>query len=238
MKRPAIPPITESSDESRAAVLAAIAGHELNNIAVPLECFTEAVSQIHAIREPADQAVLDEISIAIGRIKLLASELQSLGESSSLPVRELIGDCMSLAVGATASDAWKIDWRCSATVAVNVDRPHAQHAIQALARIAARVDSRPSALPDLIVSQELPSDAPCAACGATLARGQRTLRVQAYSSRAVDRAALRDPFTSASAGRAGRRLTLAVLAHCAHKAGGHVLLDDSGNALSVAFPIA
>jgi hypothetical protein len=89
---------------------------------------------------------------------------------------------------------------------------------------------------DLTVSHLLNAPVSCVTCETKLVRKAKYLQVQACSARSVGRAALRDPFGPATVSRGTRRRTLTILVHCAHCAGGHVLLDESAALLSVTFP--
>jgi signal transduction histidine kinase len=141
---------SERAAERRgSAALAAVIGHELNNVAVPLEGFAELALQAMTAAEPARQS-MDEIRIAIGRIKALAAELEMLGESHSAPERIGIGGCMP---DAASSESWEITWLCAASTLVSADALHAQHAILALARLAGPSGGTPSP-PQLTVSHE------------------------------------------------------------------------------------
>jgi hypothetical protein len=227
------------SAEHATSALAAVLGHELNNIAVPLAGFAELA--LHAGPGESSAPVLDEIKIAVSRIKSLASDLESLGETGSRPMPIAIGECMPDESG-TDPSLPGVDWRCSASIMVVVDPVHARHALQALAGVTGGSRAQFASLPGLRITQEVPGAvAPgasrCAACGATQPRRDHVV-VQAFSSRAVPAEALRDPFGAVRVGRAGHRLGLAVLVHSTHCAGGHIFLDESAGSLSLAFPIA
>jgi hypothetical protein len=216
--------------------LAGIVGHELNNIAVPLEGFAELALQNVRASESVGP-ILDEIKIAVARIKSLASELESLGDTGSRVGPVAIGDCMPNESGADPVET-EIDWRCSASTVVAADPVHARRGLQALISITGRTGSHSASPAALSVAQEAPgARARCAACGAAPPRKDHVV-VQAFSSRAVSGEALREPFGSARAGRASRRLALAVFVHSAHRAGGHIFLDEDAGSLSVAFPTA
>jgi hypothetical protein len=233
MKRLSSVPRSPPSEKLTGSAFAALIGHELNNIAVPLHGFTELAMQSTAANAPARQS-LDEMQIAIGRIRALASDLECLGESSALAARVAIGDCMPDAAGGSRPEAYTLDWRCPRATMIAVDRRHAQRAIRALASIATRLDARFASLPQLTASQQAHPRGHCAACGAALAGKDANVRVETYSAYALSREQICDPF--GAPGRGARRLTLAVLVHCAHHAGGHVVLDERSGRLSVAFP--
>jgi signal transduction histidine kinase len=228
-------PRTDGLEDTKLGALAAAVGHELGNIAVPLGGFTELAFQNIAADDPARQN-LDEIRIAIDRIKSLTWELQSLGEFEAIRTRLLVGECMPTEADGAHPKSWRIDWLCSEHTAVILDRLHAERAIHALARIAA--PGVPQMAPDVLlrVSQGVPRAARCGACGAALARNSEVL-IQVTPSRPVGSDALRDPLGCGAAGR-GLRLALAVLVHCAHRAGGHVLLESASGSLALAFPAA
>jgi len=215
--------------------LAGVIAHELNNIAVPLEGFAElAIQNAEASESVGD--LLEEIKIASARIKSLASDLESLGEMTSLVEPVAIGDCMPREAAADQPELPRIDWRCSASTLVAVDGGHARRALQALTAITARTGSPSESLPGWNVGQAPTSTARCAACGGAQARKNHVL-VQGFSSRMVPGEMLRDPF-GPRAERATRRLALAVLVHSTHRAGGHIILDASAGSVSLALPLA
>ncbi len=220
---------------------AALVGHELNNIAVPLEGYAELVTESAVGPESLGHS-LEEMRTAIERIKALAADLESLAEPSSPPLPVAIGACMpaadvAVAAGAVPGGAPDIDWQCSASIAVAVDRTHAQRAIGSLAILASPSGGPPSS-PKWEVWLGSAAPARCAACHAAARRRDRSVLVQAFSARPLAGDALRDPFGSARAGRLSRRLTLAVMVHSAHGAGGHVFLDESTGSVRLAFPVA
>jgi hypothetical protein len=224
------------SAERAAGALAAVVGHELNNIAVPLEGFAYLALQAAGANESVGP-ILDEIKIAVARLKSLAADLESLGDEGSRPRSVAIGDCLPDDGGADASLPG-IDWRCDPSTPVAVDPLHAARALQALAGITGGPSTQFARLPGWRITQDAPGGARCAACGASPPPRKGQVVVQAFSSRALPAEALRDPFGAARPGRASRRLGLAVLVHSTHRAGGHIYLDESGGSLSVAFPIA
>jgi hypothetical protein len=231
--KPRIPGDRIKSADHAANALAAVVGHELNNIAVPLEGFAYLALQTAGANEPVGP-ILDEIKIAVARLKSLASDLESLGDQGSPPKSVAIEDCLTAETG---EDPWVpgIDWRCDASTRIVVDPLHARHALQALAGIAGGAASQFARLPAWHIGLDAPGAARCAACGAAPPRPGQVV-VQAFTSRALPREALRDPFAAARPGRASRRLALAVLVHSTHCAGGHIYLDESAGSLSVAFP--
>jgi hypothetical protein len=213
-----------------------VIGHELNNVAVPLEGFAELALQNPAASESVGH-MLDEIKIAIARIKSLAADLETLGHAGSSPSPVAIGDCLPEEAGSDRPRVPEIDWRCSPATLVVVDGAHAKRALQALAGIAGRTGTQIPSLPGWSVARQAAVSAACAACGRTLPRKEH-VRVQAFSSRAVPGEALKDPFGWPRVGRALRRLGLAVLVHSTHHAGGHIILDPGAGSVSLAFPLA
>jgi hypothetical protein len=225
------PPPSESATSALAGVIA----HELNNIAVPLTGFAELAGQNAGANESLGNS-LEEIKIASARIKSLASDLESLGEMTSLVEPVAIGDCMPGEAAVDQPELPRIDWRCSPATLVAVDRAHARRAIQALAAVIGRTGAPSESLPGWNVGQAPPSTARCAACGGAQARKDHLL-VQGFSSRVVPGEMLRDPF-GPRAERATRRLALAVLVHSTHRAGGHIILDPAAGSISLALPLA
>jgi hypothetical protein len=216
--------------------LAAILGHELNNITVPLDGFTELAVRGMAADEGAGLG-FNELQIAIERIKSLASELEILGETESHLNPVAIGDCMPPNAGGDAHGAVAIEWRCSAAVMVRADRLQTRGAVQALMRLAQPTES-PFDGASLIVSQRVPPALRCVACGRVVAQGGRSVLVEIHSARAILAGALRQPFGRSRLMRSGQRLTLAALVHSAHCAGGHILLDEPSTRLSLVMAAA
>lgn len=231
--RPGRPRQSRRADDAGAGALSAIVGHELNNIAVPLEGFTDLAMQSAPGNLPVREC-LEEARIAIARISALAYELESLGETVSDPSSVEIGQCMP--EPADLTEAWTIEWRCRSATAVAVDRLQAQRAIRALINLATGTVSRSRGEPVLTVSQDSHPGERCVCCGASVAGRSRHLFAQVGDSRPVLRNVVRNPFGARGAGRSIRPLTLAVLVHCAHCAGGHLLRDKSSGSLSLALP--
>jgi hypothetical protein len=212
-----------------------VIAHELNNIAVPLQGFAELAGQ-NAVASRALGNSLEEIKIAGERLRSLASDLESLGEMTSLVEPVAIGDCVPREAAADQLERPRIDWRCSPATLVAVDRAHARRALQALSAVVGRTGSPSESLPGWNVGQAPASTARCAACGGAQARKDHLL-VQGFSSHGVPGEMLRDPFGPRSE-RATRRLALAVLVHSTHRAGGHIILDPGAGAVSLALPLA
>ncbi len=217
------------------AVLSLIA-HELNNIAVPLGGFSE-----HALQHiPGDGVVrecIQEFQMGIGRIRALASDLESLGDAD--PAFEVIAlaDCIGRVIPAMQCVVPPIEWSCPQELRVRVDPLDAQRAITALIRIAVANDStlHPGAL---TITQKASRMRNCAVCGANLRRGSAWVFLRTSGIRRFDPDALRDPFGSYGGGRISYRLALAVLDRCAHRAGGHVSLDQRADLLTLVLPVA
>jgi len=224
-----------SSSDSRdreASALAALLGHELNNIAVPLDGFTELAVQGTAADAPVRHSLI-EVQIAIERIKSLAAELEILGETESRTDSVAIADCMPPLAVASAPATLTIEWRCTAATLVRADSLHLRSAIQALLCLAQRTSSAFEGPTSLMVSQRVPPAQRCTACGAAVASGADSVLIEVHATRAMLAAALRAPFANSRAMRLGSRLTLGVLVHSVHCAGGHILLDEPSALLSV-----
>jgi len=222
--------------EFDAADLSAVVVHELNNIGVPLRGFVDLATE-NAPESELMRSYLDELRIGVARIAALASDLESLAQGSSPLARCAIGDCMPTAQEVNCNDTWEVNWQCSASTAVKVDSFHAGRAIQSLARAAqgAATQDGPTVL---MVTKETLQSASCAACGTAISpKGKRVL-VTAHGTRLATARALRNPLESQSAGRAIRKLGLAILVHSAHHGGGHILVDESASSLSIAFMAA
>jgi hypothetical protein len=212
-------------------------GHELNNIAVPLEGYAELAGESAVGTESARNSI-EEMRAAIARIKALAADLESLGEPSAPPMPVAIGDCMPEDLGAVPPETPQIDWRCSASTAVAVDRGHARRAIRSLGILAARTRAQSISVPTWEVLLGSAAPARCASCGAAARRKDRYVLVRTHTDRPVSTDALRAPFGPARAGRLSRRLTLAVMVYSAHCANGHIFLDEDKGSVSLAFPPA
>jgi signal transduction histidine kinase len=217
-------------EDRRLGLLSGIIGHELNNIAGALQGFGEIALHRAGDNGPVKE-YLGEVRIAIGRISALAHDLESLGESESISARVPLVDCMN--------PAWNIDWQCGPQTPVDVDPLHAKRAVEALAQIAR--GKRGDSPVQLRVTDHLHAAARCVTCGMTLAQKVRTggwALVQVQTDvRIVNREALCDPFAQSPTGRMLLRLSLslAALVHCAHCAGGHILIEETGRLLSLAF---
>ncbi len=215
--------------------MAAVIGHELNNIAVPLAGYAELVRHSAGTSESVGP-ILDEITLAIARITSLASGLESLGEKSSRPMRVAIGACIPEPGGADPAVP-RIDWQCSPSTLVLVDAEHARRALQALAATTGQNGTAVASLPGWSIAQEARGAAPCAVCGVRTPHRDQVM-VRGFSSHLLPLEALRDPFGSGRVGRASRRLGLAVLVHSTHCAGGHIFRDAGAGSLRLSFPLA
>jgi signal transduction histidine kinase len=215
------------------ADLSAILAHELNNIGVPLLGFVDLAAE-NAPESELMRSYLDELRLGVARIAGLASDLESLAQVSSHPVCCAIGDCMPNTEEGNRDGTWAVNWQCSASTMVKVDAFHARHAIQSLGR-AAQSAATPDAPAVLVVSTETPQSASCAACGIAISPRKRHVLVTVYGPRLATARGLRNPLGPQSAGRAIRKLGLAVFVHSAHRAGGHVLSDESAASLGVVF---
>ncbi len=215
-------------------VLSGIVGHELSNIAVPLQSYSDLALESIGDGDPVRE-YLDEMRIAVGRIKALAHELGSLGEFSSDGSRVAIGECFAAETEDGRPLAWAIDWQSGvdAAAAIHVDRFHARRALEALARIAAEGAPRQTG-PVLTVTRRLPDAARCAACLAAFDADRGWLQVRTHTT-AIRREELREPLRPAHGDRLFRRLSVAVVVHCAHCAGGHILLDEAAGLLGIVF---
>jgi hypothetical protein len=197
------------------ALVSAIAGHELNNVALTMQGFLDLAAEDGPLTDPV-QRCFEELRIGIARITALAGELDSLAIPS--------GASNPIAIGTLVPHA---QWRCDPTHIVVVEPYHARTAIRALTQLAGK--PRQSGSPALLtVSREVAATAPCAACGAPGSRPVPHLRLQVEARIARSDARHSD--------HTARRLTLAVLLHSAHLAGGHVEIDESAQLLVLTLP--
>jgi hypothetical protein len=194
------------------ALVSAIAGHELKNVAQTMQGFVELTTHAGPLSEPVERC-FQELRIGIARITALAGELESLANPS--------GALQRIAIGTLAHDS---QWHCDPTRNVIVDPYHARAAIHALMRLA-RKPRQPASAGLLTVSDEVADTAPCAACGASWSGAVPHLRLQVEAR--VSRPETRYPDHTA------RTLTLAVLMHSAHRAGGHVEIDEAAQLLKL-----
>jgi PAS domain-containing protein len=231
----ATPRSHEIAEAPGIGTFAATIGHELSNILVPLYGYTELAAQ-SPMREDSVKLCLAELRNAAGRVKAIALDLESLAETESSKAPVLIERCLT-PIGEGPSDSANLDWHCRTDILVAVNQLQARRAVQALIRIGGRTSS-----PLRAVISVLPKDAvnttQCVVCHAVLAGADNFVIVQKYGVRAVSAAALNDPFGSERAGGCTRRLSLAVLVHCGHLAGGHLFLAEQSDSLSLAFPQA
>jgi hypothetical protein len=231
--KPSIPAKRSRQAEQAVSDLAGVIGHELNNIAVPLQGFADLALQ-DARASEGDLAMLDEIRIAIARIRSLAADLESLGTTGSDPSAVPMRDCMP-EVNAEGSSMPAVDWQCDPSTVIVVDSVHAHRALRALAAVSSSTGTAFSAPAEWSIALSRPSATRCAACDAPLPRKTQVL-VRAFTARALPPETLREPFGAARVGRASRRLGLAVLTHSTHCAGGHIFVDENAVALCLVFP--
>ncbi len=212
----------------------ALLAHELNNIAVPLAGFAEEVLQRFPSNSAAQECV-GEFQLAAHRIKALAHDLESLGQTESAPEAIALGDCLRQALAVTPELLPQIEWACRQDIKVRVDPWHAQRAIASLIRIAMVSETRLHQ-DAVTVAQNDAAGLECAGCGAKLPPDGAWVLIRTSEIRRLDLSLLRDPFRAKSGGRISRRLSFAVLACCAHRAGGHISLDPTSADLTLAFP--
>ena len=227
---------TETAEHSRTGLLAGIVGHELNNISVPLKGFADLALHTGRLSKAARQC-LDEIAIAIERVRRLACELEGYSESESSSAYIPICACMPNS-DPEAHGKWRMNWMCDPASLVCADALHARRAIESLAAATAQRGLSPPHATELTVSHLVNVPAACVACDARLTVKANNVQVHSRSARSIARETLRDPFGPKSVSRGIRRLSFAVLVHCAHRAGGHLLLDETCTTLSVTFPTA
>lgn len=225
--------VRKRSDVNAADLSAAVA-HELSNIGVPLLGFLDLAAE-NAPQGELMGPYLDELRIGVARIAALASDLETLAQCSSHPRRCAIGECVPDAQ--QGIHTWKMNWQCSASTMVKVDPFHVRHAIDTLARAALTAATQDSPAMLTVTKETLPS-ASCAACGAAISPRSKHVLVRAHGARLATAGALRNPLGPQSAGRAMRKLGLAILVHSAHRGGGHILFSESAASLSVALSAA
>ena len=210
--------------------MSAIIAHELNNIAAPLLGFIDLAEENPASGDSIRQC-LEEVRVGIARITALSHEIESLAESSSRRTLITMSDCIAHAKLDDANTSREVFWSCNPLTMINVDPFHAMRAIASLARTS-------GAAVALTITGDFPADVSCAACGESLSPGNKYLRTVVPAARALSVDVIRNPFDSNLRVAANLRLTTAVLVHCTHLAGGHILADEGAETMSLAFPIA
>jgi len=209
--------------------------HELNNISVPLHGFAE-----HALEHVPGYGVVrecvQELQIGIGRIRALAADLESLGQTDSLFELVPLRDCISRAIRSVQNLDPPIDWCCPKEINVRVDAEHAQRAIASLIRVAVAADSTQNP-GSLSIEKNDSKVGNCAVCGASVGTEGDWVLLRTSGIRRMKLDVLRDPFRSDTGGRTSRRLALAVLDRCAHRAGGHVYLNHRADVLTLVLPV-
>jgi len=190
-------------------------------------------------KSPGNSAVqecIQEFQVAAARIKALAADFESLGQTDSTPEVVAIGDCVEQALADFPSFLPQIEWACRQNVQVRVDPWHARRAIASLMRIVMIAES--TLYRDTVtVAQEGDAVPECAVCSASLRPEGNWVLIRASGVRGLDQRLLRDPFRADIGGRSSRRLAFAVLGCCAHRAGGHISLDQDALELTLSLPI-
>ncbi len=209
--------------------MSAVVAHELNNIAVPLLGFIDLITGEVITADNARQC-LEEVRIGVERITELAFELESLAYETSMPVAMRLSECFTALDSRSTEIPYHAEFLCDPLTRVTVDGGQARRAISSLAHLvgAAR----------LSVADSLPQGAYCAACGAGPLRSRGFVEVRAGNLRPAILLALTNPFDPGHKIRPQQRLVIAALQHAAHLAGGHVLTDAMGEAVSIALPKA
>ncbi len=114
--------------------------HELNNIAVPLDGFSEHALQ-HLMHPGVVRECIQELQMGIARIRALAVDLESLGQADALFEVVALGDCIERVIPTMQCVVPPIEWSCPQELSVRVDPLHAQRAVNALIRVAVANDS-------------------------------------------------------------------------------------------------
>ncbi len=204
--------------------LSAVIAHELNNIAVPLRGFIDLGFQPQSNDELARQS-LNELHIGLNRIGALAFQLESLAQQGSCILPSSLSDCF-IAFDQTGLDTGlRLQWSCSQATSVAVDVGHARRAVVSLVSL--------SGSGSLLVDESAPDSRSCAVCGEEFASLKSWVQVEARGVRTAVLNATRAPFEDTQKLRAMQRLALAALSHCAHLAGGHVVIDLDRKSLSL-----
>jgi signal transduction histidine kinase len=210
-----------------AEALSAVIAHELNNIAVPLRGFIDLDLQTMATDDPVRHSH-DELHVGLDRIRMLADQLESLGQQGFTLSPTAIGSCLASLERGDLEDPKRLVWSCSTLTPVKVDKDHVRRAVISLMDLAGSVP--------LLIRESALDGLACAACEKPIARGRVFVQIQARGLRPAIFAAIRAPFEASQKLRAMQRLAIAALSHCGHLAGCHVVADPGAESLSIVLP--
>ena len=208
----------------------AFVAHELNNIAAPLLGFIDLATENPGSADSIGQC-LDEVRLGIARVTALSRDIETLAESTSQRISVAVGDCISQAQVNDGNNRREVLWGCDSKTLLDVDPFHAARAIVSLVRIGGCAAA-------LTITGDLRDASACTGCGAALTSASRYLRIEVRPTRILSGKLLRSPFAAHPGAAASLRLTAAVLLHCTHLAGGHILADSRAKSMGLALPIA
>ncbi len=208
---------------SDTATVSAVVGHELKNIALPLRGYIDLATEEGSLSDHTHK-YFAELNAGIERIKALAHDLECLANEKSILESVPLQVCVQQA-----------QWYCDPATSVMVDAYHARAAIEAMARLVATSKlQQPAAV--ITIKRHAPDLSSCAVCGKTLPGTDGFVRVAAPESRLSRVDAIREMVSPGHPDLSVRRLTLAVMVHCAHHAGGHVIIDQRAGLIGLTFP--
>lgn len=214
-----------------ASTLTGCLAHELNNIAASLQGFIELAGETSAADGPA-KSLLAEMRIGTTRIGAIAADLQLLAESAGQRARVALIECLKAAAPGYEDLDIEFTWNCEPTLLVEADPLYARLAVEALGRIS--VPAAPGADHiECTVGDCKSAHEQCSDCGAGIDSDDVCVRMRVRSA----------PASLARTGSESKRLTpqrltLAAVAHGAHRAGGHVLVDVETGGVAIVLKIA
>lgn len=214
-----------------ASALTGCLAHELNNIAAALQGFIELADEASAANGPA-KSLLEEMRIGTTRIGAIAADLQLLADSAGQRARVALIECLKAAAPGHEDLGIVFTWNCEPSLLVDADPLYVRLSVEALGRISAPA-APGSAHMECTVESCVRAQAQCSDCGAGIELNDVCVRMRVRSA----------PASLAQArGESKRltpqRLTLAAVAHGAHRAGGHVLIDPETGGVAIVLKTA
>lgn len=234
-RRPAI--ARAEPEELSTQLLAATLAHELNNIVASLRGFIELGAE--QAREQADlQRIFGEVRLGTGRAAALAAELEVLAGRGAgtrpTPLLQCLATAAPQADRPTPASAEPVvRWDCDPQTVVRVDPVPARHASVLLRRIGIEAGGQATTLRGEVAAEGAPTP-DCASCRAPVPARSAWL-IQALppgrSRQPVHQTGSRQYLSAA-------QWRLAVFAHAAHAAGGHVVVQAEPESLALVLPLA
>lgn len=217
-------------------LLSATLAHELNNIVASLRGFIELGAE-QARGQASLQRMFAEVRLGTDRAATLAAELELLAGSGGSARPTPLLQCLAVPAspGQSPSTAAEpdIQWEGDAQTLVLVDPVQVRHAAGLLRRIGADAGPQAPTLRGRIAEAQSPGMG-CASCRAPLPARSAWL-IQPLPPG-------RSPAPARQAAAPGHlsiaQWRLAVLAHAAHAAGGHLVMPSEPDSLALVLPLA